>query len=152
MRYALTHGEAVIGQVFTNTNSALAEDGWSERVRPVMEGQAQRLEQDGRRFIFEHPLSPARGSRLPADAKEALVADLGLHDPAGLARTGLYTIPESPVRSMLADNTVPSLLVVGERERRFADHRRYAEEHMPLLDTVGLDTGHAVNLEDADGF
>jgi 3-oxoadipate enol-lactonase len=79
--------------------------------------------------------------------RAALIADCALHTPHGIAYTGLYTIPDSSVRGRVATNTVPALLVVGEREERFAAHRRFAERTMPQLEVVGLDAGHAVNLE-----
>jgi len=47
---------------------------------------------------------------------------------------------------------VPALLVAGRREAAFVPHRRRAEQSMPGLAVVELDTGHAVNLEDAPGF
>ncbi len=152
LRYALACPERIIAHVFTNSMSALAEEGWEERIRPLMEQQARRLLQDGHRALAEHPLNPARGSRLPTAAREALVADLALSDPKGIAYTGLYTVPQSSARGRVGQNRVPSLLAVGEREERFQEHRRYAEAHMPHLRVVGLDAGHAVNLEAAGPF
>jgi len=152
LRYALEHPGHVIGQAFTNSNSALAEDDWAERVRPAMEAQARRLEAEGRRLLDEHPLNPGRSRRLPAEIRAAFMADCALHTPHGIAYTGLYTVPQSSVRSRIAGNTVPTMLVVGEREERFAAHRRFAERTMPRLEVVGLDAGHAVNLEEPGGF
>ena len=147
LRYALDHPDRIIAQVFTNSNSALAEDGWAERVRPVMEAQAHRLETEGQRFLDRHPLNPGRSRRLPPEVRAALAADCALHTPRGVAYTGLYTVPDSSLRSRIGENTVPTLLVVGEREERFAAHRRFAERTMPRLEVVGLEAGHAVNLE-----
>ena len=47
---------------------------------------------------------------------------------------------------------MPALLVVGEREQRLAEYRRHAERTMPKLEVVGLDGGHAVNIDAAEGF
>lgn len=152
LRYAFDHPGRVIGQLFTNSNSALAEDGWAERVRPAMEAQARRLESEGRQLLDEHPLNPARSRRLPSEVRAALVADCALHTPRGIAYTGLHTVPDSSVRSRIGENRVPALLVVGEREERFSAHRRFAERTMPRLEVVGLDAGHAVNLEAPEGF
>ena len=152
LRYALDHPRRVIAQVFTNSTSALAEDGWTRAVRPAMEAHAQRIEKEGRAFIEAHPLNAARSRRLPAQLRAAFAADCLLHDPRGIALTGLHTVPGSSVRRRIADNVVPSLLVVGEREERFVAHRRFAEDTMPDLRVVGLDAGHAVNLEAADAF
>jgi pimeloyl-ACP methyl ester carboxylesterase len=152
LRYALDQPERVAAHVFTNSNSALADEGWAQRVRPAMEAQARRLEADGRRALDEHPLNPARGSRLPGPVRAAFVEDGALLDPCGVANTGLYTVPDSSSRTRVAENRVPTLLVVGEREERFAGHRQHAAEMMPLLTVVGLDAGHAVNIEAAGAF
>jgi pimeloyl-ACP methyl ester carboxylesterase len=152
LRYALNRPERVVAHVFTNSNSALAEEGWAERVRPAMEAQARRLEADGRRALDEHPLNPLRSGRLPAAVRAAFIEDGALLGSRGVANTGLYTVPDSSSRKRVTENRVPTLLVVGEREERFARHRRYAEEMMPLLTVVGLDAGHAVNIEAAEAF
>jgi pimeloyl-ACP methyl ester carboxylesterase len=152
LRYAFDRPDAVIAQVFTNSNSALAEPGWGEAIRPALESQARRFLEYGREAIDEHPLNPRRSKRLSAEVRDALAGDAELHSPRGLANTGLYTVPESSVRARIAENVVPALLVVGEREERFAAHRRYAEAHMPLLNVVGLPGGHAINLDAPGGF
>lgn len=152
LRYALEHPGVIIGQAFTNSSSAFAEDGWEERLRPAMQAQAERLIGDGRRAIDQHPLNPARNTRLAPDVRKALARDCALHTPRGVAYTGLYTVPGSSVRNLVASNTVPALLVVGEREERFAAHRAFASRHMPHLEVVALDGGHAVNMDAAAGF
>ena len=65
LRYVLDAPERVIAQVFTNSNSTLADASWAERVRPSMEAQAMRLEADGRRTLDEHPLK-SRAQQAPA--------------------------------------------------------------------------------------
>ncbi len=152
LRYALDQPRDVIAQVFTNSNSALAEKGWSSRARLLMEAQARRLETDGRQALENHPLNPSNSRRLPPEVREALASDYLLHNPIGIAKTGLYTVPDSPVRDRIASNVTPSLLVVGEREERFREHRRFAERTMPRLDVVQLDAGHAVNAEASEQF
>ncbi len=152
LHYALDRPERVLAHVFTNSNSALAQENWAERVRPAMEAQARRLQADGRRALDEHPLNPVRGGRLPPPLRAAFTEDSARLDPRGVANTGLYTVPDSSSRGRVMENRVPTLLVVGEREGRFAGHRHYAEEMMPLLAVVGLDAGHAVNIEAAEAF
>jgi pimeloyl-ACP methyl ester carboxylesterase len=152
LRYVFDHPERVIAHVFTNSQSALAEDGWETRVRAGMEAQRQALAADGARAIAAHPLNPARASRLPADVREALTADTRLHDPRGIAMTGMHTVPGSSVRNRVRQNAVPALLTVGEREERFAPYRAFAEAAMPLLECVGMDAGHAVNIEAAQAW
>ena len=102
LRYSLEHPESVIAQVFTNSNSALAGGDWAKRVMPIMEAQAQQLERDGRAALDKHPFAPTRSRRLPRAAKEALIADYALHNPIGIARTAVHTIPYSSVRDLIA--------------------------------------------------
>ena len=152
LRYAFDHPDRVLAHVFTNSNSALAERDWGDLVRPAMEAQTRGLEAQGRAALAQHPFNPVRARHLPAAVKDALVDDYNLHDVQGITYTGLYTIPDSSVRERVGENDVPALLVVGEREERFASHRRFAEENMPRLQVVGLDAGHAVNLQAAHEF
>jgi pimeloyl-ACP methyl ester carboxylesterase len=152
LRYALDHPDRVLAQVFTNSNSALAEAGWAERIRPGLEAQARRLIDDGREAIDGHALNPARSKRLEPEVRKKLTEDVAMHDPRGLAWSGLYTVPTSSVRDRIRENVVPTLMVVGEREERFAAHRHAADEAMPHLETVALDGGHAVNLDATEAF
>jgi pimeloyl-ACP methyl ester carboxylesterase len=152
LRYALDYPERVRAQVFTNSLSALAEDNWAALVRPFMDAQAQQLAAEGRAALEALPMHPSRSRHMPAQVQAALVADCALHDPHGIALTGLHTVPESPVRARVAHIRLPTLLVCGERETRFAPHRRFAEATMPALEVVGLDAGHAVNIDAAAAF
>jgi len=152
VRYALDRPERVIAQAFTNSMSAFADRAWRERVSPSLEAVARALEEEGRSALESLPINPSRGRRLPAAAREALIADYRLHDPCGIARTFRHTVPGSPLGDRISENRVPALLVAGRREAAFLPHRRRAEQSMPALAVVELDTGHAVNIEDAGGF
>ena len=152
LRYALDHPERVVAQVFTNSNSALADERWRQGVSAGMEPLAARLRSQGRGALDALPIHPRRSRRIPAEARDALVADCALHDVRGIALSFVHTIPDSSVRERIAKNRVPTLLLVGEREERFASQRQYAEAHMPHLEVVATPAGHAVNLETADAF
>jgi 2-succinyl-6-hydroxy-2,4-cyclohexadiene-1-carboxylate synthase len=152
LRYSLDHPDRVIAQVFTNSNSALAGGDWAKRVMPIMESQAQQIEREGRAALDTHPFAPARSRRLPAQARDALIADYALHNPLGIAATARHTIPYSSVRDRIASTSVPTLLVAGDREEGFRDQARFAEKAIPGISVVHLNTGHAVNIEDALGF
>ena len=152
LRYALERPKRVIAQVFTNSNSALADPGWDEAVRQALEANARQLQAQGRAALEASPVHPRRARRLPEAVRAALVADSDLLDPRGVGLTGLETVLNSPVRDTVHRNVVPSLLVVGLRERRFRPHRDFAERHMPALEIVETDAGHPVNIEAADEF
>lgn len=152
LRYALDCPERVAAQVFTNSNSALAEPEWGPIVRKALGEHLKQLESQGRAALDASPVHPRRSRRLPAAVRDALVADCELHDPRGVGLTGVETVPDSSVRTLIGENRVPSLLVVGERETRFLPHRDYAREHMPHLRIECTDAGHAVNIEAAKAF
>lgn len=152
LRYALDYPQRFIAHIFTNSMSALAEDDWADRVRPGLERQARRLADEGLGLLEEHPLSPLRNRRLSAIQREAFAADSALLDPAGIARTGLFTVPVSSVRARVGSNRVPTLLAVGQRERQFAPYRQFAEATMPLVSVAAFDAGHAPNLDASERF
>ena len=110
------------------------------------------IEQNGRAALEELPVHPIRSRRLPAEAKAALLEDAALHDPRGIARTLRYTTLNAPVAERVREIRVPTLLVCGERERRFASRRAFAEREIPGLKVVGAEAGHAVNIEAAEVF
>lgn len=152
LRYALDHPERIIAQVFTNSVSALADAAWVARTQQSTPALADLIEHGGRDVIERLPIHPVRATRIPEPAHRALLEDTALLDPHGVAQTFRYTVPNSSVRARAAENRLPTLLVCGERESRFRSHREFAERTMPHIEVVGLDAGHAVNLEAAHGF
>lgn len=152
LRYSLDHPDHVIAQAFTNSVSGLADEQWIARIRDAMPAVASEIERDGYAAIERLPLHPRHARRLSATARETLVADAAEVDPRGVGRTMQYGVPESSVRARLHENRVPALLVCGARESRFRPLREAAEREMPLLEVVGVDAGHAVNVEAAEAF
>jgi pimeloyl-ACP methyl ester carboxylesterase len=152
LRYALDRPERCIAHIFTNSVSALGDADWVARTRAAAAGLADAIEQGGKQLIERIPIHPARATRLPPAAHRALLEDAALLDPRGVARTFRYTVPNSSVRERAAENRVPTLLVCGEREKRFQPHRDFAERTMPQLEVHGVAAGHAVNLEAVEAF
>ena len=52
----------------------------------------------------------------------------------------------------MKQNSVPALMVLGTREKRFQQHADYIRAHMPALEVVAAEVGHAVNIEAAPLF
>jgi pimeloyl-ACP methyl ester carboxylesterase len=152
LRYALDHPERVVAQVFTNSASALGDGDWVARMRTVVPALADEIERGGSAAIERMPIHPRHARRIPAEYREAVLADATRVSPRGLAHTMRYGVPESSVRTRLGENHVPTLLVCGERESAFRPLREAAEREMPRLEVVGVDAGHAVNLEAAETF
>jgi 2-succinyl-6-hydroxy-2,4-cyclohexadiene-1-carboxylate synthase len=152
LRYALDQPERMLAQVFTNSASALGDAEWMARMRTALPALADEIERGGGAAIERMPIHPRHARRIPAEYREAVLADAARVSPRGLAHTMRYSLPESSVRPRIGENRVPTLLVCGERELAFRPPREAAEREMPRLEVVGADAGHAVNLEAAETF
>ncbi len=152
LRYALNHPDRVLAQIITNTNSSFANADWSATRKKEVGGLAAIIEQKGMEVIERLPLFPSGIRHVPDQVKTDLLADARLANPRGIAHTLRSTVPDSSVRERAAKISAPTLLVVGEREEGFRADRVYAEEVIPGLETVGLDAGHPVNLQQIADF
>jgi pimeloyl-ACP methyl ester carboxylesterase len=151
LRYVFTHPQRAIAHVFTNTNSGLAEPTNPERMS-YWEEQIRRVQEQGRVAIDDHPMNPLLNRKLSPELREQLAADIAGMTTEGFEAMMAHTQPEAPLGHRLGENTVSSLLIVGERETGFAPLREHAERTMPHLETIGLDANHAVNINQAEGF
>lgn len=149
MRYVLDRPERVLGHIFTNSAAAVAVEAKLDPSR--MEAMAESFEAGGTEAIRSQRMFPGNLPDLPDDVRTALHDDAALHDPVGLART-LRHGSDTSSRSRVAENVVPTLLVVGEREKGFASPRQFLEATMPHLTVVPADAGHGVNLEAPETF
>lgn len=152
LRYAIEHPERVIGHLFTNSTSGLADRERQAEFRDTARDAAERIRAGGRRAMERIPVHPKHGWRLPKPVYEALVADAATHDPEGIASTIGITNPAVSMRERLAENTRPACLIQGIREKRFTAMAEAAERTMPELEIVRLDAGHGMNMETADAF
>lgn len=152
LRYTLSYPERVIGQVFTNSNSALADADQVETMRRNAEKRIQVVREGGLAAIEAIPVHPKHARRLPEDVHAALIADSRLLDPEGLIMTFRHTSPYLTVRDRVAEIQLPSLLVCGDREKRFLSARDFAAQAFPDIEVVDATAGHAVNIQAADVF
>src|SRR5947207_8623520 len=152
LRYALDLPDRVLAQVFTNSNSALADRAWQERMQAGAPQMARQIEAGGPDGVAAMPVHPRRARRLPEPVRSALINDPDAIEPCAIARAIEHTVPNSSVRDSIAHNRVASLLIAGHRERSFAEARNFAAAHMPSLAIVDLDAGHAGSIEAASGF
>lgn len=152
LRYALCHPESVKGQIFTNTVAALAETENREDLQKFAETSALEIRRKGSEHLKDLPMHPANARHLREDVRKALIRDCANADPIGVANTLAYTMPEVSVRDKIHVNRVPSLLICGNREKRFKVFRDFVKTHMPCLQVIDLNAGHAVNVGAADQF
>jgi pimeloyl-ACP methyl ester carboxylesterase len=149
--YALRHPDRVLGQVFTNSVSALspAESLGTDAER---EARATALETGGRAAIDALPYHPRNATRAPEDVRAELMRDAALISPRGIAQAMRHTLPRLGVADRLGELQVPSLLVNGLWEKSFQPLRALAAERLPSLEVVDLEGGHSINIENAQGF
>ncbi|MEZ5596558.1 MAG: alpha/beta fold hydrolase [Pseudomonadales bacterium] len=152
LRYALTWPQRVLAQAFTNSTSALADAAQQAAWREGGENSRLKFIEQGHAAIDRIAVHPRHAKRLPEVVKTPLLDDAATHSPLGIANVMAYTTPEISVRDLVARNSVPTLLIQGMRETRFAPFAEFARSHMPNLEVAELDTGHGVNMEDADAF
>jgi len=152
LRYALDHPDRIAAQVFTNSLSAFGDAAWVESVRERASASGDAIRKGGRAAFEDLPFHPKNAKRLRPDIRDALISEIDLVDPEGVARTSEFTVPETPVRDRVHENTVPTLMVCGVWEKRILPLRDFAQENMAHFNVVNIEAGHAVNLEAHDQF
>lgn len=152
LRYALDRPEHTIAHAFTNSTSALADEAQQAAWQAQGLASRQRFIAEGIAAIDRIAVHPRHAKHLPDIVKTPLLADAARHTPLGIANIMAYTTPQISVRRRIHTNTRPALLIRGQRETRFDPFADYALAHMNCLHSIGLDTGHGVNMEDATGF
>ena len=150
--YALAHPQQVLGHAFTNSTSGLADSAQIASWQRTMPGSADQVLAGGTDAMARLPVHPLHAKVLPEPIKQALVEDAQQHSPLGIANTLRFTNPKVSVRDQIAENTRPSLLLWGQKERRFSKHQAFAAANMPLLEVAPLDAGHGVNMEATPAF
>ena len=147
LRYAIEQPERVIGHLFTNSSSGLADDAQLAQWRAGAARIAAHVRAAGKSAIEAMAVHPRQARQLSGPVYEAVLADAERLDPIGIAHTLEHTNPNISMRARLDENTRPALLVCGRRERRFRDKRDFAAAQMPLLQVADVEAGHAVNME-----
>ncbi len=152
LKYTLDHPKRVIAHVITNTTSGLREIKNRDEVLKGVSFFGERLIEEGIEGIKKIPVHPVYARSLPKEVKAALVKDSAALSVLGVANAIRYTAADLSLRDEIHRNQVPTLLVCGKKEKRFLPLRDFAAAHMPLLDIVDLDAGHAVNIDAAEEF
>jgi pimeloyl-ACP methyl ester carboxylesterase len=152
LRYAIEHPRQIIGHMFTNSTSGLADESRQAAFRESAPEAAERIRTGGLAAMERIPVHPRHARRLAAPIREALLADARQHSPEGIAGTIGITNPEVSMRARLKENSRPALLIQGVREKRFAPLADYARSNMPHLETAELEAGHGLNMEVPEAF
>lgn len=146
LSYALTHPDRIAGQVFTNSNSALAAHS-TEVSEETRLARLDAFERRGREGLEAMAFYPKPTGRLAPDVEAELIADAAHITPFAIAQSLRWTLPGLSVVDRVAETRVPTLLVNGAREKAFQPHRDLAATLVPGIEVVDLDGGHPVNLD-----
>lgn len=152
IRYTHQYPERVLAHIFTNSSSGFADTAQIAKWRQDAESSANNIIEKGLSAIERIAVHPRFAKRLPADIYQALIEDATHLSPLGVANTLAATTPNASVRDIVANNPKPALLCYGRKEKRFANAKQWACDHMAQLCVADLDAGHAVNMEDSEGF
>ena len=151
LNYVMSRPDDVIAHIVTNSHSAFSD---GVRIRDP-EGARQRAVQiadGGIEAVMSHPLCPRRARALSDAQRAQFDADMRRSTPIGIARTMLHTSPHTSMRERLPHNTVPTLLIAGDREEAFRPAREWAERHAANMRVIRVPAPHAVNIGAADQF
>lgn len=146
IRYAHQHPQHVIGQIFTNSVSALSKPGERESDARRLT-RADALERDGHSAIEALRFHPRFATRFAPDVKQEMLDDVARVSPTAVANAIRYTTPQLSMVDCLGEVSVPSLLVNGVWERLFQPLRERAATLLPSLTVVDLEGGHSINAE-----
>ena len=151
LNYAMSRPDDVIAHVVTNSHSAFSAEG---RVRDpeAARQRAAQIAEGGIEAVLSHPLCPRRARALSDDDRAEFDAAMRRSTPIGIARTMLHTSPHTAMRERLPHNTVPTLLIAGDREEAFRPAREWAERHAANMRVIRVPAPHAVNLGAAEQF
>jgi len=152
LRYSLEFPERVIAQIFTNSNSAMSTEEQTRQRWIDAKEAIEAIDRDGLVAVEALRVHPRHAKRLPEAVHRELLEDAAMIIPAAIADSYRHLNPVSSVRARAAEISVPTLLAFGHYEKRFHAAKDYAVESIPGLELVELEAGHAVNIQDADGF
>jgi pimeloyl-ACP methyl ester carboxylesterase len=152
IRYALDYPGRIYGHLFTNSTSAFADPELLDTWRGSLPETAARIHQDGLSALEGIPVHPKHAWRLPKQLRSVLLEDAQHHQPAGILKTLETTNLNASIRDRAGENTRPTCLLFGAREKRFHPYKKFAETNMPELAVAQLDAGHGMNMETPETF
>lgn len=152
LRYAFDHPDRVIGHLFTNSTSGLADAQRQAEFQAGALDIAEKIRAGGLAAMARIPVHPRHGWKLPKPVYDALVADAQTHNPDGIANTIAITNPAVSMRERLMENARPACLICGVNEKRFRPMAEFATLNMPELTTINIEAGHGMNMEAPEAF
>jgi len=151
LRYSILQPQRIIAQVFTNSRSALlAPEALGSPEETA--ARAEAIERGGTAALARLPFHPRRARRLEPGLREAMVEVANATDPRAVARLMRIARSRLSVLGELHRIACPTLLVNGRSERSFQPLRDVAENRIRGIRIADIAGGHAINLENPEGF
>ena len=110
------------------------------------------VETGGPAALAKLPFHPRHARRIPPELRDAMIEVADAVDPRAVARLTRVAGPRLSVLGDLHRITCPTLLVNGRSERSFQPLREVAEHRIRGIRIADIPGGHAVNLENPEGF
>lgn len=151
LNYALMHPQRIVAQAFTNSRTVF-RNAYSPEEIEIRRERVERIRSGGRAAMRKEVFHPAHAKRFPADIKALLVENADRIDIETYLRLIDLISPALSLCNRDAAPKVPTLLINGRHERGFQSYRDALELAWPEMQIVDAEGGHAVNIEDAEGF
>lgn len=153
LHVALAAPERLTHLVLVSTSAGLEDDGERAARRSADRRLADELERGPYEQFVERWRSQPLFAGDPPAVNELAREDQRRNDPHALARAlrGLGTGEMAPLWVRLAQLTIPSTIVVGERDVKFRKLGARMAEMLPHSRLVVLAGGHALQLENPSG-
>jgi pimeloyl-ACP methyl ester carboxylesterase len=155
-RLALTRPELFAGIVVMNSEAASgAGEAWRERLRPIMQGMADKVRAEGIDVLRDSQLFPARGKRLDPVSRERIAADFDNLQRDGVAGTACALVVDVNCFERVPELRVPTLVILGDRDASFQRNAPLFAAAVPdefVYSATIEGAGHAANLEQPEVF
>ena len=151
LHYALAHPDRVAAQAFTNSRT-MFRDAYGPDETALREARIAKIRAGGREAMGREVFHPRHAKRFPEPIKTVLSEEADRIDiPTYMQLVG-ETAPALSFYGQDAAPRVPTLLINGRHERAFQTCRADLEQAWPALEIADIDGGHAVNIENPQGF
>jgi len=151
LQYTLAHPERVAAQAFTNSRTTF-RDAYGAAETEVREGRIKRIRAGGREEMQREVFHPRHAKRFPEAIKAVLSQEADEIDIETYLRLIALSSPALSLYGRAAEPKVPTLLINGRHERAFQACRSEIAEAWPQMEIIDIDGGHAVNIENPNGF
>lgn len=149
--YAMTHPERVAAQVFTISRTTF-RDAYGAAETEMRAQRIARIREGGRDAMGQEVFHPRHAKRFPEVIKAVLAREADAIDIETYLRLIGLTSPALSFYGRRAGPAVATLLINGRHEKAFQECRNELAEAWPQMEIVDIDGGHAVNIENPDGF